>query len=67
MIIIDGQELPAHVSYSQLTTWLDCGWKYYMSKVERVPEEGSWWLVGGTSVHKATEVIDRAMFQVEGK
>lgn len=64
-IKVDGYELPVHISYSQLTTYLDCGWKYYLSRIQKVPESGSWWLVGGSSVHEATEVFDKALFNLE--
>ena len=52
-------QLPVHVSYSSLSTWQDCGWKYYLTKVEEVPEKHAVWFTGGTAVHKATEVYDR--------
>ena len=52
-------ELPPYVSYSQVTGWLNCGEQYRLQKLERVPEVGSWWSVGGTAVHSATEAYDR--------
>jgi hypothetical protein len=64
---INGYDLPSHISYSQLTTWLDCGWKYYLSRIVQLKEDGSWWLVGGSSVHEATEAFDHAMYQEVGK
>lgn len=64
---INGYDLPSHVSYSQLTTWLDCGWKYYLSRMVQIPEDGSWWLVGGSSVHEATEAFDKAFYEEVGK
>lgn len=64
---INGYDLPSHVSYSQLTTWLDCGWKYYLSRVVQIPEDGSWWLVGGSTVHEATEAFDKAFYEEVGK
>ena len=63
MIKINGYEIPAHISYSQITTWLDCGWKYYLSRIENQQETGSWWLVGGSSVHEATEAVDKALWE----
>ena len=66
-IKINGYELPAHVSYSALTTYLDCGWKYYLTRVVNVEEQPTWYLVGGSAVHKATEIYDYALFQAEGK
>lgn len=62
---INGHELPVHVSHSQISTWLTCGWKYYLSKVEELKEDGSWWLVGGSSVHEATEAIDKAIWEAQ--
>lgn len=66
-IKINGYELPPHVSYSALTTYLDCGWKYYLSRIEKVPERPTWYLVGGSAVHEATEVYDKELFEKEGK
>ena len=51
-------ELPKHISYSSLTTWQECGWKYYIQKVEGVKEAHAVWFTGGSAVHKATEVYD---------
>jgi hypothetical protein len=67
MIKINGYELPAHVSYSSLTTWLDCGWKYYLSKVVKEAERPTWYLVGGSAVHTATEEYDKELFEKEGR
>jgi CRISPR/Cas system-associated exonuclease Cas4 (RecB family) len=51
-------ELPKHISYSSFSTWQECGWKYYLTKVEGVQEGHAVWFTGGTAVHKATEVYD---------
>ena len=53
-------ELPQHISYSSLTTWQECGWKYYLQKVEGVQEGHAVWFTGGSAVHKATEDYDNA-------
>jgi hypothetical protein len=50
--------LPEHISYSSFSTWQECGWKYYLTKVEKVPEGHAVWFTAGTAVHKATEVYD---------
>ena len=52
------KELPKHISYSSLSTWQECGWKYYLTKVEGAQEAHAVWFTGGTAVHKATEVYD---------
>lgn len=52
------KSLPKHISYSSFTTWLECGWKYYLTKIEEVPEKHAVWFTGGSAVHKATELFD---------
>ena len=52
-------ELPNHISYSSLSTWQECGWKYYLTKVEGAQEAHAVWFTGGTAVHKATELWDK--------
>ena len=47
-----------YVSHSAMTTWLNCGWNYYLSRIQNVPENPSYWLVGGKSVHTASEIYD---------
>jgi ATP-dependent helicase/DNAse subunit B len=56
---INGYDLPVHVSYSSLTTYLDCGWKYYLSRIVKIEERPTWYLVGGSAVHEATEAYDK--------
>lgn len=53
-------ELPKHISYSSFNTWLECGWKYYLTKTKDVPEKHAVWFTGGSAVHKATEYYDLA-------
>jgi len=65
MIEIDGVALPEHISHSQITTWLSCGYKYFLTKVKQVPEGQTWWLAGGISVHEATEAYDKAIWAQE--
>ena len=48
----------AHLSYSSLDTFSQCGEKYRLTRVHRVQEEQSWWLVGGSAFHKASELLD---------
>lgn len=65
-IEINGVELPEHISYSSFTTWLECGFKYYLSRVVEVPGQASWWLVGGSALHSASEAYDRALEESRG-
>lgn len=59
MIEINGSKLPSHISYSSLTTWLDCGWKYYLSRIVQAEETPAWYFIGGSALHKATEIYDK--------
>ena len=52
-------ELPKHISYSSFNTWLECGWKYKLTKLDQVPEKHAVWFTGGSAVHKATELFDK--------
>lgn len=58
MIEIGEHTLTEHASYSQIQTYLLCGWQYFLAKVKGIPEEESVWSVGGSSFHKACEVYD---------
>jgi hypothetical protein len=55
-------ELPKHISYSSFNTWLECGWKYNLTKLHDVPEKYAVWFTGGSAVHKATERYDKLDF-----
>lgn len=48
-----------YISHSAMSTWLGCGWQYYLTRVQHVPEAPSYWLAGGKAVHEATEKYDR--------
>lgn len=50
---------PAHVSYSQLSSWLRCGKAYELERIIGVPSVLTWAQVAGSAVHEATERIDR--------
>ena len=63
---INGFDLPGHISYSALDTYIGCGQRYYLTRVEKVPEEPAWWFVGGNAVHTATERIDKEFMDAEG-
>jgi len=51
-------ELSKHISYSSLGTYLECGWKYNLTKIQGVPEKHAVWFTGGSAVHRATEMWD---------
>ena len=58
-ILVNGYELPGHLSHSALTTYLQCGHKYYLSRIVKDAETPAWWFVGGNAIHTATENFDR--------
>jgi hypothetical protein len=58
MIQLGDYELPEHVSYSAFSTYVDCGYQYYLGRLMQVPEEPSVWSVGGSAFHTATEMWD---------
>lgn len=64
---INGVELPAHISYSAMTTYLDCGYKYFLTRVQKVEEKPAWYFIGGSAVHEATELYDKELYEKEGK
>ena len=51
-------KLPEHISYSALTTYIDCGYLYYLGRLLEIPEKPSVWSVGGSAFHLATERYD---------
>jgi hypothetical protein len=47
-----------YISHSAMSTWLGCGWQYYLTRIQHVPEAPSYWLAGGKAVHECTETYD---------
>ena len=43
-----------------MTTWLDCGYKYELTKLHGLQDGHAVWLTGGTAVHLATEYYDKS-------
>jgi hypothetical protein len=50
-------KMPEHTSHSAINSFLRCGKAYELGKLG-APELPSWWLIGGSAVHKATEWLD---------
>ena len=48
-----------YISHSAMSTWLNCGWSFYLTRIQKVPENPSYWLVGGKSLHECTEWYDQ--------
>lgn len=47
-----------YTSYSQLTTYAECGEKYRLTRIKKHVEADAWWNAGGHAVHTATERLD---------
>jgi len=54
---------PEYISYSQYETYLSCGEKYRLTRIEKVAEQPAWYLEGGSAVHEATEAYDRELWK----
>lgn len=48
-------------SVSQLDTYGECGTKYYLSRVAKVPQRPAWWSVGGLAGHTVIEAYERVV------
>lgn len=51
-------ELPAHLSVSQYSTYLSCPRQYGLERVAKVPQAPAYYFAGGSAFHFATETYD---------
>ena len=51
--------LPEHMSYSAFSTYVTCGYQYYLGRLLNKKEAPSVWSVGGSSFHLACENYDK--------
>ncbi len=58
-IQLEEYTLPEHISYSAFSTYLTCGYQYYLGRLLEKQEEPSVWSVGGSAFHLACETYDR--------
>jgi hypothetical protein len=54
------EKLPEHISYSAISTYIDCGQKYFLTRVMKAPEPPAWYFIGGSALHEASEIVDDA-------
>lgn len=54
--------LPAHLSYSQVNSFNECGERFRLERLFGIKGPPSWASVGGTAFHAATEILDRFFF-----
>jgi hypothetical protein len=57
--------LPLHVSHSQKNSFAECPERFRLERVWKVPQAPSWWLIGGSALHLATETWDQHQFDPE--
>lgn len=53
---------PRTRSYSQFSSFAECGEKYRLERVARVPRRQAVWFPAGTAYHSTTEWFDRELF-----
>jgi len=56
----------AHVSYSALDGWLQCGERYRLERIVGAEQGPAYWFAGGTSVHTGTEWLDAHLWAEPG-
>jgi PD-(D/E)XK nuclease superfamily protein len=66
MVPVPADRIPAHWSWSQLTTIEDCGVQYRGQRLDAIPQQPQWANVGGTTFHVVTERFDRGAWQAGG-
>lgn len=57
---VDAAFLPAHLSFSQVTTVGDCGAKYRMQRIAQIPQVPQWANIGGTTFHTCVQTIEES-------
>lgn len=53
-----------HISYSGLSTGLECLKRFQLSRITKAPQLPAWWFAGGSAVHAVTEDYDKDVFEV---
>lgn len=49
----------SYLSHSSYTTYVGCGTRFWLERVANVPQTPAWYLVGGSSFHTASEMLDK--------
>lgn len=50
---------PLYLSPSQVSGLLTCGYQFKLTRLDKVPERPMWAGIGGSTVHKVTEILDK--------
>lgn len=56
-------EPPVHRSYSQVSTFKTCAWKYYLQKIVAAPEQPAIYTAVGSALHEVIEKINTDFFE----
>jgi len=54
--------LPNHMSWSSLSSWLECGERWRLTRGHHYPESTWYATLAGSAIHSITEWIDRAVY-----
>ena len=46
-----------YLSFSQISSYLSCGERYRLERIEKVEVPDSWWFIGGRAVHSTIEEV----------
>lgn len=55
-------DVPLHRSFSQLQTFQMCPHQWYLTKVERVPEQPSLYMEAGSAIHTMLERLNHVIY-----
>lgn len=50
-------------SHSAINDYLRCGKAFELGRIKKVGQVPTWWFIGGSAVHKATEWVDTDFFE----
>lgn len=54
---------PRQRSHSQLSSFAECSYRYYLQRVRHVPTAQAVWFAGGRAFHTTAEWLDRELFR----
>lgn len=54
---------PRYLSPSQVGSLLTCGEQFRLTRLLKVPERPMWASIGGSTVHRVTELLDRRAYE----
>lgn len=56
-------EQPLHRSFSQVSTFQTCAWKFYLQKIAQVSERPAVYTAAGSAIHEVIEKINRDFYE----